>query len=51
MKFKFLFKCLYSLFEKENAVKLTKFPFGSDLNLIDSSIFLRNLTKFQLCLW
>ena len=50
MKFKFLFKSLYSLFEKEDAVKLTTFPSGSDLYLIVSSIFLRNLTKFSLSL-
>ena len=31
MKFKFLFKSVYSLFEKENAVTLTTFPSGSDL--------------------
>ena len=50
MKFKSLLKSLYSLFEKENAVKLTTFPSGSDLHLIGSPIFLRNLTKFSLCL-
>ena len=48
IKSKFLFKSLYSLFQNENAVKLTTFSSGLDLYLIDSSIFLRNLTKFSL---
>ena len=39
MKFEFLFKSVYSLFEKENAVKLTTFPSGSDLYIIVSSNF------------
>ena len=50
MKFTFLFKSLYSFFEKENAAKLLSVPSGSDLYLIVSSVFLRNLTKFSLCL-
>ena len=31
IKFRFLFKSLYSLFEKKNAVKLNTFPSGSNL--------------------
>ena len=51
MNFKFLFESLYSLFENENAVKLTTFPSGSDLYLIVSSIFLHNLTQSSYCLF
>ena len=43
IKFNCFLKSLYSLFAKENAVILTAFPSGSDLYLIDSSMFLRNL--------
>ena len=34
MKFKFLFKSLYSHFEKETAFKLTAFPSGNAVNEI-----------------
>ena len=50
MKFEFLFKSFYLLFEEENAVRLTILPYGSDLYLTDSLFFLRNSTKFSLCL-
>ena len=49
MKFNFFKKSLCSLFEKENTVKLITFYYGSDLYLINSSIFFRNLTRFSLC--
>ena len=50
VKSKFLFKSFTLIFWKRKAVKLTTFPSGSDLNLIDSSIFLRNSKKFSLLL-
>lgn len=48
---KFLFKSFYTVFEKENAVKLNTFISGSDVYLIVSSVFLHNLSKFSLCFW
>ena len=50
VKSKFLLKSFTLTLWERNAVKLTTFPSGSDLNLIDSSIFLRNWKKFSLIL-
>ena len=50
VKSKFFFKSFTSTFWERKAVKLTAFPCGSDLNLIDSSIFLRNFQRFTLLL-
>ena len=48
VKSKFLFKSFTLIFWERKAVKLTAFPSGSDLNLIDSSIFLRNWKKVHI---
>ena len=50
VKSKFLFKSFTLTFWERKAVKLTAFPSRSDLNLIDSSIFLRNWKRFTLLL-
>ena len=45
----FYFWCLYEIW-RLTAVRLTILPYGSDLYLTDSLFFLRNSTKFSLCL-
>ena len=50
IKFKFLFKSLYSALVNECLVKLI-FPFGLDWCLIDFSIVFRKLLKFSWFLW
>ena len=47
IKFKFLFKSLYSGLVNECLVKLIIFPFGSDWYLSDFSIAFRKLSKFS----
>ena len=51
IKFKFLFKSLYSTLVNKCLVKLIIFPFGLDWCLIDFSIVFRKLLKFSWFLW